>query len=40
MPTAEMSEEEIAEQKRIEAIKDKCHKQNLDRKARGTQKKW
>lgn len=40
MPTAVMSEEEIAEKKRIEAIKDKRHRQYLDRKARGVQKKW
>ena len=40
MPVPEMTEEELAEKERIEAIKDKRHRQYLDRKARGTQKAW
>lgn len=35
-----MTEEELAEMERIEAIKDKRHKQYLDRKARGVQQVW
>ena len=40
MPEKELTEEELAEQERIEAIKDKRHRQYLDRKARGAQKAW
>lgn len=40
MPEAEMTEEEIAEQARINAIKDKRHQQYLARKASGKQKAY
>lgn len=38
MPEKELTEEELAGQERIEAIKDKRPRQYLDRKARGAQK--
>lgn len=40
MPEKELTDAEKAEQERIEAIKDKRHRQYLDRKARGVQKAW
>lgn len=40
MPEPELSEEEKAKIAEIEAIKDKRHKQYLDRKRRGAQKRW
>lgn len=40
MPEPELTEEEKAEMAEIEAIKDKRHRQYLDRKRRGAQKRW
>ncbi len=40
MPTKELSEEEIAERERIEAIKDKRHREYLRRKASGAAQRW
>ena len=40
MPEPEITEEEKVEKVEIEAIKDKRHKQYLDRKRRGVQKRW